>query len=213
MPGDTSMTLSNNGFTAVANAAADGPDSGDRLPGQDAGSGASIDKVREILFGGQVREFERRFARLDERVAKELGDLKDELKTRLDALEMYARNEVDSLAEQLRTERAERVESSTDLFRELKDAATSFERRTTTLDDQVSKGQREIRQQLLEQHQRLSDEIRKRADEVLAALDREARELRADKTDRAMLASLLTEMAMRLTNEFQLPDVEGARNG
>ena len=33
----------------------------------DPASGASIDKVRDILFGGQLREFERRFTRLEER--------------------------------------------------------------------------------------------------------------------------------------------------
>ena len=33
-----------------------------------ADSGASIDKVRDILFGNQMREFERRFARLEERL-------------------------------------------------------------------------------------------------------------------------------------------------
>ena len=31
----------------------------------DAGGGASIDKVRDLLFGGQLRELDRRFARLE----------------------------------------------------------------------------------------------------------------------------------------------------
>ena len=207
------MTVTNNGFTAVVNAVADGADLSDRQAAQDVGSGASIDKVRDILFGSQVREFERRFVRLDERLAKEMSDLKAELKARLDALELYAKNETESLAEQIKGERAERVDSANDLSRELKDATKAHERRAAALDDQFSKGQRELRQNMLDQHQRLSDEIRRRADEILAALAREAQELRADKTDRATLASLLTEMALRLTNELHLPDIEGARNG
>jgi hypothetical protein len=207
------MTVTNDGLTAVVSAVAGGPDSTDRLPAQDASGGASIDKVREILFGSQVRDFERRFIRLDERVAKEISDLKEQIKTRLDALELYTKNEAESLAEQIKTERAERSDATTDLSRELKDTGKSFERRAAALDDQFSKGQRELRQQMLDQHQRLSDEIRRRVDEVLAALAREAQELRSDKTDRATLASLLTEMALRLTNELHLPDVEGARNG
>ena len=207
------MTVTNNGFTAVVNAVADGADLSDRQAAQDVGSGASIDKVRDILFGSQVREFERRFVRLDERLAKEMSDLKAELKARLDALELYAKNETESLAEQIKGERAERVDSANDLSRELKDAAKAHERRAAALDDQFSKGQRELRQNMLDQHQRLSDEIRRRAEEILAALAREAQELRTDKTDRATLASLLTEMALRLTNELHLPDIEGARNG
>jgi hypothetical protein len=206
------MTSTKNGFSPVVNAVAGGSEPGDRLPATEAGSGASIDKVRDILFGSQVREFERRFVRLDERVAKEISDLKDDIKSRLDALELYARTEVESLADQIKAEHADRVDSSAGLSRELNETAKSLERRTLTLDEQLSKGQRELRQQMLDQDQRLSAEIRKRADELLAALAREAQELRSDKADRATLASLLTEMALRLTNEFRLPDVEDARN-
>ena len=41
--------------------------------------GADIDKVRDILFGNQMREVERRFARLEERLIKETIDLKEDL--------------------------------------------------------------------------------------------------------------------------------------
>jgi hypothetical protein len=166
-----------------------------------AGSG-NLDKVRDILFGGQMREVERRFARLEERLIKETQDLKEEVKRRLEALETFARKESESLAEQLRGERSERLEST-----------RTLERRDTTLDEQLSKGQRELRQQILEQHQRLSDDIRQKVDEVLASLARETGELRADKADRATIATLLTEMAMRLNNELRLPGAEDLGNG
>lgn len=164
-------------------------------------TGASIDKVRDILFGNQVREFERRFARLEERIIKETLDLKEDVKNRVDALEQYTKKEMESLADKLKADHDDRVESD-----------ASLARRITALDEQVAKGQRELRQQILEQHQRLSDDIRKKMDEVLAALAREAQTLRSDKADRATLAALLTEMAMRLTNDFHLPDVEEAGN-
>jgi hypothetical protein len=51
----------------------------------------------------------------------------------------------------------------------------------------------------------LSDEIRRRHDELSAKLAREADELRNDKTDRAALADLFTELALRLNNQFRLP--------
>ena len=207
------MTASkNNGFTAVATIAAGGPEPGDRPQTADAG-GASIDKVRDILFGNQVREFERRFVRLDERLAKEISDMKAEMKSRLDALELYTKKEVESLVDQIKAEHADRLDANASLSRELGDTAKSLERRALAIDEQHSKGQRELRQQMLEQDHRLTDEIRKRADEIFAALAREAQELRSDKTDRSTLASLLTEMALRLTNDFNLPEVEGAKNG
>jgi hypothetical protein len=98
-------------------------------------------------------------------------------------------------------------------MRELKDNARTFEKKTSTLDDQLAKGQKDLRQQLLDLNQKLADEIREKGEEVLAALNREAQELRTEKADRTALASLFTEVAMRLSNEFKLPGTEMAGNG
>ena len=174
---------------------------------------ASIDKVRDILFGSHLREFERRFARLEERLVKETSDMKEDVKARLEALESYARQETGSLADQIKAEHDGRIDSHGNVTSELRETARSLERRATSLDEQLSKSHRDLRQQMLEQQQRLSEDIRKKVEDVLATLAREARELRADKADRATIASLLTEMAMRLTDEFRLPGAEDAGNG
>jgi hypothetical protein len=178
-------------------------------PGADA-SAASIDKVRDILFGGQVREFDRRFSRLEERLLKETNDLKEQLKSRLETLEKFTKKESDSLAEKIKSEHEDRVDSHGTLARELKDTAKSLEKRIAALDDQHAKSQRELRQQILEQGQKASEELRKRIDDVLGRLASEAEQLRTDKTDRATLAALLTEMALRLSGE-DLPAGEGAK--
>jgi DNA anti-recombination protein RmuC len=184
------------------------------MRGLGEGTGAaSLDKVRDILFGGQMRDVDRRFARLEERLIKETNDLKEDVKRRLDALEKYARQESETLAGQLKAEHDDRVESDSGLSRELQEAVRTIEKRTAALDDQLGKSQRELRQQMLEQHQQLSDDIKQKVDEVLAALAREAHELRNDKADRRALASLLTEMAMRLNNEFRIPGAEDLGNG
>ena len=199
-------------YNAVVNEVTAGPGGADKSGAQDAGA-ASIDKVRDILFGTQLREFDRRFARLEERMLKETNDLKEDLRSRLDALELYARKENDSLADQIKSEHDGRVEAAAGLSRELQEAAKGLERRSAALDEQLSKAQRELRQQILEQHQRLSDEIRKRADDLLAALARESRELRSDKADRTTLAALFNELAMRLTSDLGAAGAEDTRNG
>jgi len=174
----------------------------------DPGGSANLDKVRDILFGTQLRELDRRFTRLEERLARETSDLREDVKQRLDALESYVRHEAESLAAQDRAERDQRTDGDAALSRDVRETASAIERRISGLDEQLWKGQRELRQQMLEQHQRLTDDLRRKVDEVLAALSRETGELRSDKADRAMLASLLTEMAMRLTNELAIPGPE-----
>ena len=171
--------------------------------------GASIDKVRDILFGVQMRDYDKRFARLEERLLKETSDLKDDVKKRLAALEQYVKQEVDALGERLSTEHAGRTDDVKDLGQQLRETSKTFEKKTAAMDDQSAKAQRELRQQLLEQQQRLTEEIQQRHHELLEALSRDAGELRDEKADRAALASLFTEMALRLSNQFHLPTTEG----
>lgn len=189
------------------------PDVADRSGGDETAGTANLEKVRDILFGSQMRDVDRRFLRLEERIVKETRDLKDDIKRRLDALEAYINKEADALGAQIRQEHGERVDAHARLSRELAETAGAFERRSAALDEQLAKGQREIRQMILEQQQRLSEEMRAKVDEVLAALARETQELRSDKTDRVALAALLKEMAMRLTDEFKLPGDGERGNG
>ena len=168
----------------------------------DEQSAGSLDKVRDILFGAQVRDADRRFAKLEERLTKESADLKEDVRKRLTVLETFVKHELESLAERLKTEHEERTDAIKDLSREWRDAAKATEKKFGHIDDQIARVQRELRQQLLDTHQKIADEIQRQAQEGSTRLAREASELRADKVDRAALAAMLTEMAMRLTDEL-----------
>lgn len=172
-------------------------------------SAGSLDKVRDILFGVQMREVDRRFTKLEERIARDNADLREDLKRRLTALEVFVKSEVESLNSRLRAEHEMRSGVAAQLGLDLAGLATSVERRTAAIDHQIDQRQREIRQQLLEQHQRLSDDLSQKAQDVLAELAREAEALRHAKTDRATLAALLAEMAGRLTEDLDGPGARG----
>jgi vacuolar-type H+-ATPase subunit I/STV1 len=176
-------------------------------------SGASLEKVRDILFGVQMRDYDKRFARLEERLAKDIADLKEDLKKRLAALEGYAKKEVESLEDRIKAEQDSRTEQIRDVSREIKDNAKAFDKKTSSLDEQLAKSQKDLRQQLLDLNKQLASEIREKAEEILAAMDKEIQELRTEKADRTALASLFTEVAMRLKNEFKLPETEKTNNG
>jgi hypothetical protein len=193
--------------TTSFRAAPEAPQGGDQ-PGS-----ANLDKVRDIIFGAQMRDYERRFARVEERLAKETADLSAEVRARLAALEEYVRRETESLSERIRGESDARAETAAGLSREQRESASALQRRDSHLEDQIGRAQRELRQQLLEQHQALSDEIRQRVEEVVSRLNRESSEIRADKADRATIAALLTEMAMRLKNELSVPGFDPPGHG
>ena len=45
-------------------------------------SGASVDKIRDILFGSQMRDYDRRFLRLEEKMLKESADAREDARRR-----------------------------------------------------------------------------------------------------------------------------------
>ena len=168
-------------------------------------TGGNIDKIRDIIFGNQMRDYEKRFGRLEDRLLKESSELRDELKRRFEQLEAYTRTEFEAIAEQLKNEQGERSSAEQGLTQALRDLGRATEKRALQLDEQAVKNARDLRQQLLEQAKQLSEELRLKVENLATTLDREAQALRNDKTDRAALAALFTEMAMRLTDELTLP--------
>jgi len=161
----------------------------------------NIDKIRTILFGSQMRDIEKRFARLEERMLKDMTELREEMRKRAVSLEEYVNKEVESLDNRLKAEQDARAESVKGLSEELNDTVKSFEKKTGKLDEQLNKIAREFRQQILEQSKSLSDEIRQKNEETAAVLERVAQELRTDKVDRNTLSELFMQMAMRLPND------------
>jgi hypothetical protein len=171
----------------------------------DLGAGGNLEKVRDLLFGAQMRDMENHFARLEERLQKDLVELKDETRGRFESLEVFLRKEIESLTDQLRAEQDVRQQAVQTLTQELTETVKAFDQRTNQAEEHIVKAQRELRQHILDQSRTLRDEFWDRYRELSEATDHSVQELRAEKTDRATLAVLLTELAMRLGNEYLLP--------
>ena len=182
------------------------PDPKTQLPEAETHEAANVDKIRDIIFGSQMRDYEKRFARLEERLTADAQALREDTKKRFDTLEAFVQKEVDSLTQRLKGEKSERSEALKELTRELRDTAKTFDKRLSQLDDQLAKEAATLRNQLLDQSKQLAAEIEAKYRALSSTLDRETQSLRADKTDREALADLFTEMALRLRNEFKLPE-------
>jgi hypothetical protein len=85
--------------------------------------------------------------------------------------------------------------------RDLQATATAVDKKIGVVNDQLAHEQKEIRGQIRDVHQRVTDELHEKMETVLARLNHEAEDLRTDKVDRATIAALFNEMAMRLTHE------------
>ena len=167
---------------------------------------SNVDKIREILFGGQMRDYEKRFVRVEERLAKDIEALRQDVKKRLDTLEAFIHEEVEAANQRVSAERAERTAALKELDRGLREAETTSEKMFTQLEESLAKGTADLRMRLLEQSKTLTTEIEEKHRALSALLDRDVRTLQEDKTDRAALADLFTELALRLKKDFALPE-------
>jgi len=165
----------------------------------------NVNKIRDILFGSQMRDYERKFTQLEDRLMKEAADLREDVKRRFATLEAFIKGEIEALDSAQKTEKTERTEEAKELGAESKETAKRLEKRIAQLDEDNSKSQRSLRQLVLDESKRLAEEIGAKHTDVSANSAKELQELRGILTDRHALSDLFAELSLRLKNEFKLP--------
>jgi uncharacterized protein YukE len=171
----------------------------------DAGADRNVDQIRDILFGGQMRDYERRFEDLGERLEAEMGRLREAQEKRIAQIDRRLDEQFEKLGKQLRQEIADRTQAVDDLESRVQQAAR-------TARGEVSNAMSALEHELAATDERLRDAIAElasaldvRASEAGAAVARSSAELRAEKVGREDLSALMTELALRLKGDFELP--------
>ena len=175
---------------------------GDQAANQEVTEKGSVDRIRDIIFGNQMQDYEHRFTRLEERMLQEFRELREEISARLDSIETYIKKEVESLSDRIKAEQEMRAEADKIVTNEHQTAAKTTSKSIDRLVEKQSKDVSDLRQQLLDQSKGLSGETHKKFKEVSNALDQAVKELRLGKVDRTVLSELLMEMAVRMSNEL-----------
>jgi len=165
----------------------------------------NVDKIRDILFGAQMRDYEQKFTSVEERLSRETAELREEIRNRLTSIEARVKDGSAAVADQLKAEQGERVAGDKELAREAKENARAWEKRASQIEEQTAKALRDLRQQVSEESRRLTEAMEQRYRELGAALARESQDLRASLADRMALAELFAEMSQRLKNASAVP--------
>jgi len=158
----------------------------------------SLDKVRDILFGGQMRAVESRLQGLEERLRSEHEALRSDFARQVESLDGFIRSEVQLLGERLAAERVKRTEELKALATEIKEAIRALEKRHLKLEEATNLADAGLRDQLLLQAQAASTELTRLGERLTAELTRSHQELKSTKTDSAALADFLSELAARV---------------
>jgi hypothetical protein len=172
----------------------------------------SLDKVRDILFGSQMRAVDSRLQGLEERLREEHEALRNDFARQVESLDSFIRSEVNTVTERLSAESRKRSEDLKGLTAEIKEALRALERRHVKLEEAATMADAALRDQLLQQSATAANELARLGERLGAELQRSHAELSHAKTDRAALASLLTDMAGRLAGADKASDKPGEKS-
>lgn len=166
----------------------------------------NVDQIRDILFGGQMRDYELRFARLEEKLEKEQARLASDMNSRLDSLDKFVRRELQRHVEKLQQERKSRMAEIQELTQAMQHLDTQLSDKIQNLDDETKEDFSEVRQALRDEVSQLQMRLREQQDDLLSNLNNETSKLRADKISHQSLSGLFSELGMRLNGDFPITD-------
>ncbi len=166
-----------------------------------------VDRIRDILFGAKMQDYDRRFDAMEKRFGESVEQMRQSLSSRLDTLETFVQEELERLADKQSAERKDRVAALDAMQESLRGLDSRMQDAVDDLEDRGSRERMAIRNELLEQSRELNEILRLRSEELRELLNQETRRLQQDKTGREELSRLMSEVAMRLSGEFQLPEV------
>ena len=171
----------------------------------------SLDKVRDILFGGQMRAVESRLQGLESRLLRGQETLRADFAKQLGALDATLQREAQSLGERLAAERVKRTEELKALAAELKEALRGLEKRHQRLEETSGMADADLREGILQHSKAVMADIARLAERLTGELNRSVQELKAEKLNIASLAGLFGDMASRLGAEAKGPGKNASR--
>ena len=180
------------------------------LAGVPSNDAPGVDKIRELLFGNQMQDYDKRFALLDDRFQQKLRDIEAESARSVASLEASIKKQLESIAGQVRQEQDLRAEADKELGRGLREQIQGLDKRLGQVSDQLASLERDFTERLGKESQSLRDEGRRRNEDTRATIERMFSELSNVKTDRNLLAGLFVEIA-RCLNQDTTP--KSGKNG
>lgn len=181
------------------------PPAPEALPAAAAAADRNVDQIRDILFGGQMRDYDRRFQDFNDKLEADMARLQETQSQRISQLEQRFDEQIDKLGKLLRQEVQDRTRSTDDLETRVQQAARTARDEVNTAIDNLGKDLAGTDERLRRALDELGQNLARQSSEAEAALGRTGARLQADKVGRQDMAALLTELALRLNGEFDLP--------
>jgi len=175
---------------------------------------ADVERIRDIIFGSQIRQYEKRF----DGIANQLDLLNQQLEELGTALDQQ-RDAQESRTHELQEDTRQR---HTELHRTLSDrigqVETTFGQKTTQMQDESRQSLDALSNEISARMEQQDKKLTARIGQLAADLRQQERDLRSeftaalniledDKASRHDLGNLLMEVSMRLKGEGEIADL------
>ena len=154
--------------------------------------GHNIGKIRDILFGAEMRKNDTRLESLEARFNQESAHLRADMEQRMDSIETLIRAEFETLTDKMKLERKEHHESLLAADVSLKTADVLLTKRINELETKTQDEIRKLRHQEHEDIKNLRHTLQKLREETQRLIEKELDILRKTKIDKASIASLFS---------------------
>ncbi len=161
----------------------------------------NVDKIRDILFGNQMREVEQRFASLEKSLAKDLAAIRSENALQIESLKTFIESEIEILGSKLAGEEKSRIENVDELDDKVKQHVKQIDSKIGDVVKSLDKNAREINQKILKQTQDFGKELNSQINETRERMDDQRQALSDAKVDKLSLSEMFNALALQVTGD------------
>ncbi|MBL7000023.1 MAG: hypothetical protein ISR73_09210 [Gammaproteobacteria bacterium] len=161
----------------------------------------NVDKIRDILFGNQMRDYDRKFNQLEERIASDLSNLRKENALQIESLQTFLESEIEILGSKLSSEEKTRVNEMDNLDELISKNVRQIDQKISELGSTLDTQTRETNQKMLKQSQDFNTELASQIEQTRKRLDDYKQDLSSGKVDKSVLAEMLNTLALQINSE------------
>ncbi|CAM3533692.1 hypothetical protein [Arcobacter aquimarinus] len=164
----------------------------------DIGQLGNVDQIREILFGSQTRELNKRFEKIESDIKRSLEDIKNRLEQNQKDFTLRLDNEVELLSKKIKNLTTQHQEEMTDIRDNELKQEKRIQNSIELLNDELSAKHEQLYKEQLENKNSLQEEMNNLKEELFIMMELKLQELNDLKLSRDDAAEIMMETAMRL---------------
>lgn len=161
----------------------------------------NVNKIRDILFGNQVRDFDNRFMQFEKSITADLDNLRQENKRQIESLQSFVESEFEVLSTRISGEEKSRIDELENLNGSLSKSVKQIDKKMADAGKTIDSQFRENNQKILKQSQDFNSELHSQIEQTRKRADDSKQELASGKVDKTILAEMLTSLALQMNTD------------